>query len=503
MQIGDRSLTGTPPGKPLSGGALFQGVKELPVPPPPQDALELSSASLPGISPKKPLKSPRKLEENSPELAAMKSSVDSVTARYTTKSSLDMEGYMIPANEGTIKHMCLTYSGHDSKAYFEAMKTFMSAMPSAKFTVLTHHSVDVDDVKERIQEWADKGEIVNPERAQVINSEQTLSIWAQDSTLVVGNKVIRQDREWFPGWGDMMVPELIAKNNPEVQYERMEGRQVDGGNQLATRDALFIGSDAIAFMVENMKKCPEKYETIASDLKIKNAATMEKADLAKLMLDRTFPRQKVVIIGYKGKQPSFHIDMTMTPLGKRDPDSGKPVVTLGDPGMALDILKDIKTKDPVKFRKYGRDLLTKLGWGTDFLTKFLEKLFPRFLEKIGLTDRNPLDRLMKELEGDKKLQKSLEAIGKGLEKDGYKVERVPYLGSSDLNDVPWITYNNGVIDGDRIFIPSFGLPELDGAAQDVYRHYGYEPIPIDMTKISSLKGAINCITKVIEREYTV
>jgi hypothetical protein len=60
-----------------------------------------------------------------------------------TVSSLDMDGYMIPANEGHVSHMCLTYGLYHSvkENYLEAIKTFVSKMPSAKFTVLTTNEV--------------------------------------------------------------------------------------------------------------------------------------------------------------------------------------------------------------------------------------------------------------------------------------------------------------------------------------------------------------------------
>ena len=265
---------------------------------------------------------------------------------------------------------------------------------------------------------------------------------------------MEQDRTWFPGRDDGALAGALAKANPELKYHRMEGIFVDGGNQLATRDTLFVGSDAIAFMTKDMKKYPSKYEKIAGDLKIDSHASMERKELAKLMLDRTFPHQKVVIIGYKGEQPSFHIDMAMTPLGKPDPETGKKVVTVGDPSMAVSILKELKEKDPSQYKIYGRTILEKLGHHTDGLSKWLEKHFPSFSEKLGLIDRNPLDALVDGVGSDKELQKSFDAISKGLMRDGYKVERVPYLGSSDIDDVPWITYNNSVIDGDQYTAPA-------------------------------------------------
>jgi hypothetical protein len=440
-------------------------------------------------------------ESAGPDSMAMAKSAKNVTKRYTNQSSLDLDGYMIPACEGRVVHMCLTYDGGKSSAYLPALQTFMKAMPEARFTVFTDTDRTAEVVEKGISSWVKDGSVSHPERIRVQPVDRDLSIWAQDSTLVIGNKVVEQDRTWFPGRDDGELAGEIAKISPELKYSRMEGIFVDGGNQLATRDTLYVGSDAIAFMKKDMKKYPSKYEKIATELNIDSPSSMERADLAKLMLDRTFPHQKVVIIGYKGEQPSFHIDMAMTPLGKTDPETGKKVVTVGDPSMAVSILKELKERDPSQYSVYGRTILDKLGHHTDGLSKWLEKHMPKFSEKLGLIDRNPLDVLTEGVGNDRKLQQSFDAISKGLERDGCKVERVPYLGSSELDAVPWITYNNAVIDGDNILIPHFEIPELDGAADAVYRKYGYAPVPVDMTYTSSQCGAINCITKVVERSY--
>ncbi|MDQ7823419.1 MAG: hypothetical protein RDV48_11535 [Candidatus Eremiobacteraeota bacterium] len=396
-------------------------------------------------------------------------------------SSLSMEGYMIPANEGKITHMTLTYgmTGTARDGYIDAFKTFLSHMPDAKFTVLTSGEGGRKELQGLVKKWAREGAIGDPARVHIIDSGQSLSIWAQDSTLVVGNKVIEQDRAWFPGWGDGKVAGELAKANPELKYERMEGIFIDGGNQVATRDAIFVGSDAIAFMMRDMGTYPAKYQEISAEKRVPPPPTMDQEEWCKSFMDRTFPHQKVIIIGHKGQQPAFHIDMAMTPLGKPDPATGKPVILVGDPSMALRTLKDLKAKSPAKYESYQQMMGEKVGYG-------------------GST---PLDSLVETLGDDRDLQQNFDAIAKGLQKDGYKIERVPYLGSSSLRSTPWITYNNAVIDGDNVFVPNFAIPELDDPANKVYKKYGYNPVPMDMTAISSLQGAINCITKVAERQY--
>jgi len=396
-------------------------------------------------------------------------------------SSLKMDGYMIPENEGKIKHMCLTAShlGGIAENYLDAFKTFLKKMPGAKFTVLASDKSDANALQSYVDYWGNQGEISDPRRVNIIDTGKELSIWAQDSTLVVGNKAVEQDRMWFPGAGDGIVASELAKANPEIDYMKMEGRFVDGGNQRATKDKIFAGIDVLAFMLHDMKKYPTKYYKIAGNLDIDNAPTMDPLDLSLAIMDRSFPYQKMEYVGHKGEQPSFHIDMAVTPLGKKDPATGKPVMVVGDPKMAIDILDDLKKKDPIKYREYEANIKSKISWSPD----------------------RPLDKMIDKVKEEKWLQENFDAHAKGYEQDGYKVERVPYLGSSDLRGTPWFTYNNSVIDGDNIFIPNFDIPELDDIGNDAFRKYGYNPVPIDFTAISSLQGAINCIAKVVEREY--
>ena len=171
-------------------------------------------------------------------------------------------------------------------------------------------------------------------------------------------------------------------------------------------------------------------------------------------------------------QPAFHIDMFMTPFDRKT-EEGKPVIALGDPGMAADILKDIKAKDPKKFEGYEKSLREKIP-----------ELKERALENYISSDK----------EGE---FAKFDSVAQEFSEQGYKVERVPFLSMHKL----WMTYNNSVVDGDNVFVPNFGIKELDDKANEVYKKYDYNPIPLDMRAICSMQGAINCMTKVVERVY--
>jgi len=401
--------------------------------------------------------------------------------------SLEMEGFMIPASEGKISHICLTYplsgQGPTAQNFRSAFKTFLTHM-DARFTVLTSSEKGREELQSVVDDMAKAGTLADPGRVRITDTGKHLSLWVQDSTLVVGNKVLEQEREQVPDEGDKEVPARLAGLNPELEYEKMEGIFIDGGNQLATEDRLFVGRDAIDFMVKDMKKYPSKYNKIENELGIEGAEKLSEEELSEMMIGRTFPHQKLVVIGEKGQQPAFHIDMAMTPLGKRDSETGKEVITIGDPYMAVEMLEEIKKKDPEKYREYEKNFINRVA--TCMENNPIDVMNNFIMEEIFLAGfKAKFDKVAEKLEGE-----------------GYKIERLPYLGSEALSNLPWITYNNCLIDGDNIFIPSYDIPELDGFAQEVYKKYGYNPVPVEMTAISSHRGAINCMTKVLEREYS-
>ncbi len=645
-------------------------------------------------------------EDLKKNIEALKRSKSGKTKEYpksgATWSSLEMKNYMNPENEGRVKHMLLTVDYDPMDNYLDAVKTLIREMPQAKFTILTTISEGKEFIKD-IKGWMKQEKVENPKRVNMVRTKNELSIWAQDSLLISGNKAIQQEREWHSGWDDAKIPQLLADANPELEFEKMEGIFIDGGNQRATMDKLYVGSDAIAFALNNMKKYPSKMYKIAGENNIPDArATKTKAiydiidktipgnskifdkfgqygdesehpsfpldmavtildkvdpasgkpvvlvgdftmahsiihdiyvenpekfkqydkmiqknfqgcphgpidimteqldiyepevqeclndlafafkrggyqvervpymgaseyfgtsssedteklpwisynassingdkvflpgfnipeldnagieayqkhgyeavlvnmtgapgvngdemfnalaeasgsreypqmsreDMIKAIIDSKFPHQEIVIVGYKGEQPAFHIDMAITPLSKKDPETGKPVMVVGDPQMAIDILTDMKANDPEKYEMYQEIMMDK----TDIFDPLLDSL----IETVG---------------EETEVIENFDALARGFKEQGYTVVRVPYLGSEQLEGFPWITYNNSIIDGDNVFVPNFEIPELDNPGNDAYRKFGYNPIPIDMTNITTLQGALNCITKVVEREY--
>jgi len=117
--------------------------------------------------------------------------------RVMTGSSLNLDGYMIPANEGKVKHLSMTcpplggtFGGDDplQNNFVDALKIFAENMPDCKFTILTSRDKEAKMLKKYVKEWTKEGFIENPERINIVNSDMYLSLWAQDSTWVVGKQ---------------------------------------------------------------------------------------------------------------------------------------------------------------------------------------------------------------------------------------------------------------------------------------------------------------------------
>jgi len=84
----------------------------------------------------------------------------------------------------------------------------------------------------------------------------------------------------------------------------------------------------------------------------------------------------------------------------------------------------------------------------------------------------------------------------------YKIVRIPAPPKADgtwavtQND-EMRTYTNSIIINDVVVVPSYGLPEYDSAAKQVYKEHmpGYRIELVDATPLTPLYGALHCIAK--------
>jgi agmatine/peptidylarginine deiminase len=74
---------------------------------------------------------------------------------------------------------------------------------------------------------------------------------------------------------------------------------------------------------------------------------------------------------------------------------------------------------------------------------------------------------------------------------------VPFLPTGE--ERAYVTYNNVVIDGKTVFMPVYDMPELDEAAEAVWRSEGFEVRRVPAADLLPCRGAVHCLVNVLER----
>ncbi len=83
---------------------------------------------------------------------------------------------------------------------------------------------------------------------------------------------------------------------------------------------------------------------------------------------------------------------------------------------------------------------------------------------------------------------------------GFQIVRTPL---AVMGPKVYVTYTNGVFehrDGRRIvYLPTYGIRELDNAGAEAYRSQGWEVRPVPVEGVFRLCGTIGCLVNVLER----
>ena len=92
----------------------------------------------------------------------------------------------------------------------------------------------------------------------------------------------------------------------------------------------------------------------------------------------------------------------------------------------------------------------------------------------------------------------LENVAAQLKAAGFEVSRVAGLFGVGIEpgqlSPTVLTYTNVIREGRRVFVPAYGLPELDRAAQDAWLRLGFEVVPIRARSPVINGGAVRCMT---------
>jgi hypothetical protein len=88
-----------------------------------------------------------------------------------------------------------------------------------------------------------------------------------------------------------------------------------------------------------------------------------------------------------------------------------------------------------------------------------------------------------------------------MEQQGFTVVRVPFL----LTRTPrvYVSYNNAILerrDNHKIlYMPVYGIPDLDRAASDVFEREGWHVVPVRVSKLYRHTGSLRCQVGIISR----
>lgn len=90
---------------------------------------------------------------------------------------------------------------------------------------------------------------------------------------------------------------------------------------------------------------------------------------------------------------------------------------------------------------------------------------------------------------------------------GFIVHRIPVIVLPGAGS--YITYTNALFDRSErggpsqsiVYLPIYGVPQLDDVAQQTYRALGYQVIPIDVSTIYRRNGSLGCLVNVMARSY--
>jgi len=458
---------------------------------------------------------------------------------YVKQTLFDSEffearGSLVSNSSGRIKHMLLQYNSrfmdinrHDLLKAYKILITEME--PDTKFTVIVRDNADAARLEKFIKEQIKP---VNPDRIKIIAADARISIWARDLIISVLSdenqlKVILPQSEM-----DIHINEQKVIENSGLRYD-YSPLIIDGGNMQKDKEGnIWIGYDSIKnsalklFMeipedkeLKNyFKRYYKKYigKDLPEDFRLCKKEIIKELEekIIPEMIKRQFKLSKdkeLYVIGkdnpetidFKEDQPSFHIDMAITPLGSK-------TVIIGDPELAMNIIKDNKAQCLEDGKKMWEEQLNGKSPKFDgFYAAEMVKSGPQ----IG-SDINIVDALMSE-NSKLDLKMNFNQTVKEFEDKGFKAIRIPYLQGNAPKDwvgptiLPFITYNNCIIEeyindkGEKIkkvYLPQYGISALDNFACDTFEKIGYKVVKIpSMALISKNCGSIHCLVNDLER----
>ena len=207
-------------------------------------------------------------------------------------------------------------------------------------------------------------------------------------------------------------------------------------------------------------------------------------------------------VHHTGAQAAYHTDVYLS-LGPKDTD-GKRILFVADGTAGAAIVEKMTDEERRRVERKMPEVLVGEGFTAAGIPVTKEQIAQRFeWEKHKLLDLG--------ITKAKELAEVLDDTAKHLEKQGYRVYRVPYLPNGlddkdEANDkVGGLSFNYSNVltevygDVKRVYMPTFGFKELDEAAAKVYEKAGFKVIYIKGLLTNALTGGpagagLDCLT---------
>lgn len=437
---------------------------------------------------------------------AMLQAQDEMAIRAAAQAAplFGMGGLLFPDSHGKIKHMALQLGNVEfgkplptetRDALLGVWTQLINNMdPQTQFSFICADQPSVDCVAKMAHDTG-----ADPSRIHIIDahSEKGMSIWIRDSMLPTldadgRTKILIQDRTYWPGPEDNKVAPLIDAAYPQIFSQAHPALRIDGGNVLSNHNVSLVGIDSFNQMKERLGELANDPSNLAQMEALYKKATGHPVRdqehfwdlLPKLVLASEFQRP-VKVIGTDDPltpnvetQPAFHIDMCVTPIGDKK-------FLVGDPRMAIDTFNAMSPEERAQLNKEMVAAGT-LREGDDLIGRLIE------------TNQDP-DYVA-----------NYDRVAKELKESGFEIERIPsMIGLRTTWSLPYLTYNNCMMEiykNDQgqevknVYLPQYGCKPLDEMAQKTYEANGYHVVPLQMSAISKLEGAIRCSSYALERE---
>ena len=430
--------------------------------------------------------------------------------------------FVHPDSTGKIEHLALQLDGQATPQIRKEVEgawtqLFKHMDPDVKFTITFENEAD----RQGLRDLLAREEIPNPERFNLLLADDlNITMWARDQMVGLGNNdggnTLLGQTTMRPHGDDELLPPRIAASIPGHGFDGDKRLQTDGGDEVSNPNETFLGYASLFLTAQRLYETSRKEEAQAAifspfeknlrvnysnphqnspDFKFESNLFKSSGDqipqqehwmsTAKELFEEKYGH-KVTIIGDDDpttstveKPATFHMDMGMTPI-----DCDK--VLVGDPSLAVNAINNMT---PEEYADHNARLNAALG-------------LPPEHDSLGaLVHESTVN--------EPDLQHNFDVNAKKVGGEGYKVGRLPYLqGPQGLS---WVTYNNCLMesyskeDGShvrRVFLPTYDLPILDGIARETYEKEGFEVIPLNLAALTSWRGAIRCISNVLERQVT-